>query len=146
MKSLLTVLALCLLTISTIAQTQPVKKNNTILVHTRLPAEDAYKAWGKLLAQHGYALTETNKEFLTITTGPKDTSKWNYDFVLHSSIEDNGDIVIRIKRRQKSSVIANTQASEFFDWYYQGSADIFFKDITPLISAIPNSTVSYQTR
>jgi hypothetical protein len=52
--------------------------------------------------------------------------------------------VLRIKRRQKSSVVANTRASEFFDWHYQGKADVFYQDVMPVVSSFGPYAVSYR--
>jgi hypothetical protein len=142
MKTLL--LSLFMLPLLVMGQSnEPFRKANTIIIETGLSPEEAYSKWGRHLAQSGYAIGESNKEFLTLSTNPKDTSKWNYDFVLNSSIDENGKVVVQIKRRQKSSVIANTRASEFFDWHYQGKSDVFFNDVYPVVASFGEYPVSY---
>lgn len=123
---------------------EPFKKANTIVIETGLSPEEAFLQWGRHLVRNGYTISESSRDFMALTTGPKDTSKWNYDFIVLSTIEESGAVVLRIKRRQKSSVVANTRASEFFDWHYQGKADIFYQDVMPVVSSFGPYAVTYR--
>ncbi len=38
---------------------------------------------GRHLAQNGYAIEKSDKDFFTMTTGPKDTSRFNKDFIVN---------------------------------------------------------------
>jgi hypothetical protein len=141
MKTLLTIL--CLLPLLVFAQSsEPFKKANTIVIQTGLSPEEAFQKWGRYLVQSGFTLADTNKDFLTISTGPKDTSKMNFSIRLDASISENGDIVVKPKWQQKSSAIANTRASEFYDWRYRGMGEVTTQDILATVGGF-GSPVSY---
>jgi hypothetical protein len=115
---------------------EPFKKANVIVIETGLSPEEAYTKWGKYLVQNGFTIADSNKEFLTLNTGPKNTSKMNYDFVLNTSIQENGDIVVRSKWRIKASELAGRQATPFFDWKYRGMSEITTQDIFAVVGGL----------
>lgn len=114
---------LLVLTISASGQTtiEPFKKANTILVETGLGADSAFVVWGRHLAQNGYSIERSDSNFFTMTTGPRDTSKFNVDFFVNSVVLANGTIKVKLKWRVKSSVLAGTNSTEYYDWDYAAS-------------------------
>jgi hypothetical protein len=147
MKTLLTFL--CLLPLWVMGQSnEPFKKANTIVIQTGLPAEEAFVKWGKHLAQSGYAIAESSKDFMTLSTGTKDTSRFNYGFITHSSVDDSGTITLKIKWQLKSSMLAGTKETAFYDWEYATAKsnvqNIIYHDLLPAISTFGTYPVSYR--
>ncbi|MEZ4973086.1 MAG: hypothetical protein R2820_07225 [Cyclobacteriaceae bacterium] len=100
---------------------EPFKKANTILIETGLKADSMFVVWGRHLAQNGYAIEKSDNNFFTMTTGPKDTSKFNVDFFINSVVLSDGTIKIKIKWRVKSSMLAGTNSTDYYDWEYASS-------------------------
>lgn len=103
------------------ATIEPFKRANTILIETGLKADSVFVLWGRHLAQSGYAIAQSDNNFFTLTTGPKDTSKFNVDFFTNSVILNDGTIKIKIKFRIKSSMLAGTNSTSYSDWEYATS-------------------------
>ncbi|MFN8342959.1 MAG: hypothetical protein U0V64_14955 [Cyclobacteriaceae bacterium] len=110
-------------TIASVGQpsVEPFKKANTIIIETGLKADSMFIMWGRHLAQNGYAIERSDKTFFTITTGPKDASKFNVDFFATSVVLHNGTIRIKIRWRVKSSALAGTNSTDYYDWEYASS-------------------------
>ncbi len=140
MKPILTLLIVVFLSFTAYAQTEPFKKANAINIETGLPAAEAYKAWGQHLAANGYTIDKSNPEFMMITTGPKDTSKYNFDFIINSVVDPNGLINVRLKWRLKNG------KSEFTDWDYAEAStnvkNVIYRDFLPVIQSF-GKPVSY---
>lgn len=148
-----------ILTISTILFTlisfgqstnEPIKKTNTILIMTEMDVNEIFVSWGKHLAQNGFSIDKSNKDFLTLTTGPKDTSKFNYDYIINSSINDIGTIILKIKWRLKSSMLAGTSETLYYDWEYSTGKNnvenIIYKDILATIESFGKFQIQYEKR
>ena len=152
MKIKFIILPIFVLTIICHGQSEavPFKKCNTILIQTSLNGNETFMKWGKHLIQSGFTLDKTNKDFLTISTVPKDASRYNMDFILNSSISDSGNIMLNIKWRVKSSILAETDATEFYDWEYSKSKgniqNIIYNDILPMIKSFGEYIVTYEKR
>ena len=129
---------------------EPFKKANTILIMTELSQEDAYKKWGRHLAQSGYSIEKSDDNFFSITTGPKDTSKFNYDFILLSSVNDSGIIILKIKWRLKSNLFSGTSITDFNDWEYRTAKtnvlNIIHEDFLPTINSFNPTNILYEVR
>ena len=129
---------------------EPFKKANTILIETEGDGEDAYKQWGRHLAQNGYSIDNSDDTFLTLTTGPKDTSKYNYAFILISTVMDNGTIILTMKWQLKSSILSGTSSTEFYDWEYRTSKgnalNIIHGDVLPTIQSFQPVSITYELR
>ena len=97
---------------------EPFKKANTILIETGMKSDSVFIVWGRHLAQSGYSIEKSDNNFFTLTTGPKDTSKFNVDFFINSVVLNDGTIKIKIKWRVKSSILARTNATDYYDWEY----------------------------
>jgi hypothetical protein len=133
MKKLFLLMGLVLGSALCQAQTsEPFKKASTIRIATGLPADDAFVAWGKHLAQNGFTIGETNKDFGQLATNPKDTSKWNYAYVLASTIDEAGVITLKIKWQLKAYNYSLTE------WQYATSKNniqyIIHQDMLPVFS------------
>ena len=113
--TILLAIALTIMTSFSFGQTmdEPFKKANTILIETNQSSNDIFIKWGKHLVQNSYTIDKSDNNFLTLTTGPQNTSRFNYDFIVLSSVNDAGTINIKIKWRLKASVIANTDETGF---------------------------------
>lgn len=127
---------------------EPFKKANTIVIQTGLKPEEAFTKWGRHLAQSGYTIGESNKDFFTFSTGPKDTSKWNYAFLVNSVVDDSGAIALKIQWQLKSNLLANTHQTEFYDWEYataKGNVqNIIYQDILPVLKSFGEYPISYK--
>jgi hypothetical protein len=142
MKSILTLAAFMLLAFVTYAQeaAQPFKKANTILIETGLTGEEAFKAWGKHLGQNGYTIDKSDANFMTITTGAKAASKFNFTFTANSAIDDKG--VIKVKLHW-----LHPMADSPAEWGYATSGNnvnnIIFKDFMKVIQSFGQYPVTY---
>lgn len=121
------------------------KGANTILIETAMDRSEAFTRWGRHLAQNGYSIDKSDNAFYSLTTGPKDTSRSGYDFLVNSSVTDSGTIIITIKWRSKSS-----SETPFDDWQYKpGKANIrsmIFRDIIPIINSLGDFDIYYEKR
>ena len=146
---ILSAFVVILISISSYAQimVEPFKKANTIIIETNLPEGDLFKKWGKHLAQNGYSIDNSDSNFYTITTGPKNTSKFNYAFIVISSINDSGTVIIKIKWRLNSSIFTNTRKTEFYDWEYakgrNNVQNIIYKDLIKTIKSFGSFNIKY---
>ncbi|PRY14437.1 hypothetical protein CLV24_104250 [Pontibacter ummariensis] len=126
--------------------TTPQKQDNAIIIDTGLNGEEAFMQWGRYLAQNGFAIGDSNKDFLTFTTRPKDTSKLNYHYTITSSADEMGKIRLTMRWQKKSSDIVNAPASNFYDWEYSDKArsvqGLVFKDVMELVSSFGNYPIS----
>ena len=101
----------------------PQKGMNAILLNSKLSKEDAFKKWGQCLALNGFSIDKSDTNFTTLTTGPKNTSRLNVDFIVISVVNDSGVVINRLKWRINSSVLAGTQSTEFYDWVYKNEGN-----------------------
>lgn len=125
----------------------PYKKANTIFIETGLKSDSAFVLWGKHLAQKGYTIEKSDNNFYTITTGPKDPSKFNVDFVTNSVVIGTGTIKVKLKWRIKSSVLAGTRSTDYYDWEYATSKGniqyVIHEDFLKIIKAFGGYPVKY---
>ncbi len=148
-KFLLAVI-LILMSVYSFGQTisEPFKKANTILIETKLPGSDCFTKWGRHLAQNGYSIDKSDDNFLTMTTGPKNTSKFNYDFIVISSVNDSGTVIIKIKWRLNSSIIAGTSETNFYDWEYASGKNnvqnIIYEDLMKTINSFGSYDLKFE--
>jgi len=127
---------------------EPFKKANTIIIETQMDVNDVFLKWGRHLSQNGYSIEKSNRDFYTISTGPKDTSKLNFDFVINSSISDSGTLILKLKWRLKSNLLTNTSETGFYDWEYAKSKgniqNVIYRDILPIISSFGDFNIIYE--
>jgi len=126
---------------------EPFKKANTILIETSSKSDSVFIIWGRHLAQNGYAVDKSDNNFFTMTTGPKDTSKYNMDFFVNSVVSSDGTIKIKIKWRIKSSMLAGTKSTEYYDWEYATSKGniqyVIYADFMKTAKAFGNYQIKY---
>ena len=140
---------LVLVTASALGQTavEPFKKANTILIETGSKADSVFTLWGRHLAQNGYAIEKSDNNFFTVTTGPKDTSKFNVDFLINSVVLSDGTIKIKIKWRIKSSMLAGTKSTDYYDWEYASAKGniqyVIHEDFMKTAKTFGNSQIKY---
>jgi len=79
--------------------------------------ENLYKRIGQHLALKGYAIENANKDFLTIKTALRQTSKLNYSYFLNIVVT-NHNVNITAQWKLNNSVLAGTRESGFFDWEF----------------------------
>ncbi len=148
-KILLAVI-LILMSVYSFGQTisEPFKKANTILIETNLPNNECFTKWGKHLAQNGYSIDKSDNNFLTMTTGPKNTSRFNYDFIVISSINDYGTVRIKIKWRLNSNIIVGTSETNFYDWEYASGRNniqnIIYQDLMKTINSFGSYDIKFE--
>lgn len=130
------------------AMSEPFKKANTIIIETELPPSDCFTKWGRHLAQNGYSIESSDSNFLNMTTGPKNTSRFNYDFIVISSINDSGTIQIKIKWRLNSSFFAGTPETNFYDWEYASGKgnvqNIIYNDLMKTIKSFGTYSIKFE--
>ena len=115
-------LPVVLLSFASAAQeTNVFEKANTIIIETRLNPDSIFIAWGRHLAQSGYIIDKSDKDFLSLTTGPKDLDQINIDYIVVSAVDAKGRIKITIRWRTKSFPMTHTRATDYDRWSYRNS-------------------------
>jgi len=149
-KSLFTIV-LIFVSLYTFAQpiSEPFKKANTILIETKLPSEIVFKKWGRHLVLNGYSLDKSDKDFLVLTTNPKAASSYNTEFILSSTIDDNGVIIIKIAHAISSMANHPRFSSDAYsDWQYverkKDLRNIVYRDVMETISSFGDFNVFYE--
>ena len=151
-KTIFITFSFMIVTLLTYSQTQsaPFKKANTILIETKLSNSDAFTKWGRHLAQNGYGIDKGDNNFYTLTTTPKDTKKFNYDFIINSTITDSGTVIINIKWRLKSNMVVQTGETQFYDWEYatgkNNIQNIIYEDLILTIKSFGNYSIRFKKR
>lgn len=129
------------------AKTEPFKNANTILIETSLTGKDAFTKWGKHLGQNEFSIDKSDAIFFTITTGTKDTKKFNVEYYLICAVSDSGIIKVKIKWRVPASALLNYQGTEFFDWEYSKSksttTNSIYTDLIKMIDSFGRYPVKY---
>lgn len=129
---------------------EPFKKANTIIIETNIPSNEIFTKWGKHLVQNGYSIDKSDNNFLALTTGPQNTSRFNYDFIVISSVNDSGAVIIKIKWRLKSNTIANTSETGFYDWEYASGKgnvqNIIYQDLITTIKSFGAYDIKYEKK
>lgn len=127
--------------------TAPQKKDNIIIISTGLDSEEAFIKWGRHLAQSGYSIDESDKDFLVLTTKPKDTSRLNFNYIISSSVNEGGTIKITMRWQLKSSMLAGTSETGYYDWEYKNEgfhvAGIVYKDVMQVVNSFGDYPVSF---
>ena len=149
MKTLM-IISMLLLNITFQEGSEPFKGANIIKINTKLDGNEIYTKWGRHLSQNGYSIEKSNKDFLSIETAPRDTRRFNYEYKVYSVIDDKGVILITIKWRIKSNIIAGTNGTDYYEWEYakgKGNVQrIIFDEIYETIVAFGNYEISYEKK
>lgn len=128
--------------------TIPFKDANTIIIKTGLSNADALYKFGKHLTQSGFNLERYDDLFFTLATEPKNTSKFNWDFIINTNIADTGIIIIRVKWQVKSSIMAGTDATGYFDWEYMrgknNAGGRVYMDFSPMLYSFGDYEILYE--
>lgn len=137
-------------TVNVSIDTIPFKGANLIKIHTNLESNETFIQWGRHLAQSGYSIAQSNKDFLNIETAPRDTRRFNFEYKVYSSIDDSGIVLITIKWRQKSNAIVGTYGTDYYDWEYSSSKGnvcrIIYDELFEAITAFGNYLVSFEEK
>lgn len=130
--------------------TIPFKEANTILIKTGMVNKDALYSWGRHLTINGFNVDKYDDIFFSLSTEPRNTSKYNYDYVLRTWVADTGLLVVTIQWRLKSNFMTRTDATGYYDWDYSKSKNnvngIIFKDIKPVLSSFGKYPVFYKKK
>lgn len=129
------------------AKTEPFKNANVILIETSLSGKDAFTNWGKHLGQNGFSIDKSDANFLTITTGTKDTKKYNVEYYFICAVSDSGIIKLKIKWRVPPSTILNFKGTDFFDWEYSKSkattTNAIYIDLIKMLESFGTHSLKY---
>jgi hypothetical protein len=132
------------------SEKEPFRDANLIKVQTNLTGEELFMSWGKHLTQNGYFIENSNKDFFTIETSERNTTKFNYEYKVFSSIDENGLIQITIKWRAKANVVMQTRGSDYVDWHYAKSRNnvnkIIFDELYQVILSFGEYEVLFEQR
>ena len=83
-----------------------------------------------------------------MTTGPKNTIIFNYDFIVISSINDYGTVRIKIKWRLNSNIIVGTSETNFYDWEYaygrNNIQNIIYQDLMKTINSFGSYDIKFE--
>lgn len=99
-------------------RSQPQKGDKKVIIVCADSMDILYKRFGRHLALKGYAIDSSNKDFLTIKTALRPTSKWNVSYFLSAVIE-NRTVIITAQWKVNNSNLAGTRESGFVDWEFQ---------------------------
>jgi len=129
---------------------EPFRDDNLIKIHTNLGGEELFMKWGKHLTQNGYFIDKSNKDFLTLETTERNTTKFNYEYKVFSSIDDNGVVLITIKWRAKANAVMQTRGSDYIDWKYAKSRNnvnkIIFNELYEIILSFGEYEIFFEQR
>jgi hypothetical protein len=146
-KPFLLSFTLLIFTLTMAAQTDtiPFKGVNTIIIETGLSNGDALDSWGRHLSQNDFTIDKYDDLFFSLTTDPEKTSKYNWVYVVKSSIADTGIIVTQMEWR------INTPAyPDYWDWdYMKGKGNAqgrIYLDLLPVIESFGDYRVTYEKR
>ena len=137
-------LSLILVSLYTFAQpvSEPFKKANTILVETKLQSDEAFIKWGRHLAQNGFSIESSDKDFLSLTTGTKNVGH-QQEYVVLSSVNNDGTIIIKMKWKKKIGANRFISESDFTDWYYTKNKNFIWYQLHQSIMETINSFGDY---
>ena len=144
------ILLTALLSLFNQQEKEPFTDANIIKISTSLSGNEAYMKWGKHLSQNGYSIERSNNDFLTIETLPRNTTKFNYEYKVFSSIDDKGNIMITAKWRMKSNPMMGITGSDYFDWAYAKSKNnvkrIIFDELYQVIASFGTYEISFEEK
>lgn len=131
---------------------KPEKGDKKIILVCSDSLEVLYKRIGQYLSVKGYAIENSNKDFLTIKTALRATSKLNYNYILNIVVINN-TINISAQWKLNSSLLAGTQESGFFDWEYTSDKEgtftmtvnsVLFNDLIRNLSDFERLQIRYE--
>lgn len=99
------------------AFSQPRKGDKTIILVCSDSLDALYKRIGQHLSLKGYAIENSSKDFLTIKTALRETSKLNYSYFLNVVVI-NKTVNITAQWKLNNSILAGTRESGFIDWEF----------------------------
>lgn len=147
MRTLLVTAALLLTANFSFGQSEPFKGATTIMITCSDSGDDLYKRVGQHLISKGAIIDKSSPEFLTITTAPIETSRYNLLFYVTATIIKEK---VRVNTFYKINVdnLAGVGASSFDKWEYRAGKDnamnVVYLDIMKLIDGFPNTSIEYQ--
>jgi hypothetical protein len=100
MKRLFTILAL-LISFAAMAQQEPPKGANWIIISTKDSSHVAFKKLALLLQDAGYSLEQADRELGSIATGYKPQSPNDYNMALIANIREGETTTIRLQGKWK---------------------------------------------
>lgn len=114
--------------------------------------DNLYKRLGKHIAMKGYAIESSSRDFLTIKTALRPTSRWNISYFLSVVIETNSAI-ITAEWKVNNSTLAGTRETGLIDWEFTNdkksglsmtAQSIIYNDILDVFSDFDKVKVKYQ--
>jgi hypothetical protein len=130
----------------------PQKGDKKIILICSDSLETLYKRIGQHLALMGYAIENASKDFLTIKTALRQTSKLNYSYFLNI-IVTNHNINITAQWKLNNSILAGTRESGFVDWQFTNDKEgsfsmtvnsIIYNDLTKNFSDFDKLRINYE--
>lgn len=124
----------------------PFKGATTITITTNDSGEELYKRFGKYLAMKGYRIKRSDREFLNLRTEPRETSKYNYSYIVNATV-NKSNVVITLDWREGSAKFVETDATSFFSWEYQTGKkevrEVIYDDLMSHLISFPKISIAY---
>ncbi len=96
---------------------EPRRGNKNIILVCSDSLDLLYRRIGRHLAMKGYGIENSSKDFLTIKTTLRNTSRMNYSYSLNVLVIDK-KVVFSAQWKLNNGVLVNTRESGLFDWEY----------------------------
>jgi hypothetical protein len=132
---------------------EPEKGDKKIILICSDSSDDLlYKRIGQHLSSKGYAIENASRDFLTIKTALRATSKLNYSYFLNVLIVDK-KVTITAQWKLNNSILAGTRESGFVDWKFTGDSEgtfsmtvnsIVYNDIIGNLSGFDRLKINYE--
>lgn len=90
--------------------TIPVNGDNTIVINSKGGPDSLYTAVGRALVSSGFVIQTDNRDFLQISTKPKQLSEYDFSYDVSATINDNSITII--------PTIHTTTVLGTYAWYH----------------------------
>lgn len=131
---------------------EPRKGDKKIILICPDSSDVLYKRIEQYLSSKGYAIEQANRDFLTIKTALRATSKLNYNYFLNVLVM-NSNVIITAQWKLNNSILAGTRESGFSDWKFVGDSEgafsmtensIIYNDIIRNLEGFERLKINYE--
>lgn len=126
---------------------EPFKGAKTIIIECKDSTEVLYKKLGQLLTSNGYAIDHADKDFLSITTKPRETSKFAYNYVIKAGVTGN-KIFLRMAWASGVGHLVGLSDNQYFDWEYSKGKNnvngIIHNDLMAIVQQFDHVSLKYK--
>lgn len=131
------------------------KGDNTILIQTKESVPDAFMRMGQLLTSNGFAIANSDKNFWTITTEPRNTSKLNGSEKVTITVKGGDNAIIEMNGliMVNASIYVGYGVSTVPSWNRISNSgmggsllQVGWNDLFNIAKQFPNATITFENR